>query len=92
MVKRRSLASKTYKLHVNASVTVKALRDISFHVMGENWKHLKYTLTFSGFSSFLVCYNRNRVLLTSDLLPNISLVVCQSSVNISLRARDISTS
>ena len=39
-------------------------------------------------------YLRNRFLLTSDLLPNISLVVCQLSVNISLalRARDISTS
>ena len=90
MVLRRFLASKTYELRVNASVTVKVLRDISFHVMVENWKHLKYMLAFS---SFLVCYNRKRILLTSDFLPNISLVVCQSSVNISLalRACDIST-
>ena len=61
------------------------------YVMAENWQLLKDTLAFS---SFLVCWNRNRVLLTSDLLPNISLVVGQSSVNISLalRAREISIS
>ena len=34
------------------SITVKVLGGISFHVMAENWKHLKDTLTFS---SFLVC-------------------------------------
>ena len=38
------------------------------------------TLPFRHF----FCKNRNFVLLTSDLLPNISLVVGQSSVNISL--------
>ena len=54
-----------------ASVTLKILGGISFHVLAENWKHLKDTLAFS---SFLVCKNRNRILLTSDLLPNISLV------------------
>ena len=59
--------------------------------LAENWKYLKDTLAFL---SFLVGLNRNRILLTSDLLPNISLVVGQSSVNISLglRAPDISTS
>ena len=86
---RRFLASKAYELHVNASIIVKDLGWISIHVMAENWQHLKGTLAFS---SFLVCYNRNRVLLTSSLLPIISLVVGQSSVNISLalRARDSS--
>ena len=41
-----------------------------------------------------LCVRSERVLLTSDLLPNISLVVGQSSVNISLAlcARDISIS
>ena len=48
--------------------------------MAGNWKHLKDALAFS---SFLVCWNLKRVLLTSDLLPNISPVVDQSSVNIS---------
>ena len=37
-----------------------------------------------GLSSLLVCNKQNRVLLTSDLLLNISFVVGQSSVNISL--------
>ena len=55
----------------------------------ENWKYLKDTLAFL---SFLVGKNQNRILLTSDLLPNISLVVGQSSVNISLGLPDISTS
>ena len=40
--------------------------------MAENWQHLKDTLAFS---SFLVCLNLNNFLLTSDLLPNISLIV-----------------
>ena len=35
------------------------------------------------FLSFVLCKSRNRFLLTSDLLPNISLVV-GLSVNISL--------
>ena len=64
-----------------ASIKVKVLGRISFRVMVENWKHLKDTLAFS---LFLVCSNRNRILLTSDLLPNISLVVGQFSVNILL--------
>ena len=81
---------KTYKTLVNVSVIVKVLGGIAFHVMAENWKHLKDTLAFS---SLRVCYNGKRVLLTSALLPNISLAVGQSSVKISLalRARDIST-
>ena len=37
---------------VNASVTVKVLGRISFHVMAENWKQLKDSLAFS---SFLMC-------------------------------------
>ena len=78
-------------IHVNTSITIKVLGEISFRVMEENWQHLKDTLAFS---SLLVCYNQNRVLLTRDLLPNISLVVGQSSVYISLalRVRDIATS
>ena len=59
--------------------------------MVENWKHLKDTLVFS---LFLVCLDRNRVLLTSgDLLLKISLVVSQLSVNAShaLCVRYIST-
>ena len=91
MVYRRFLASKTYEIDVNASVTDKDLGRISIHVMAEHWQLLKNTLASS---SFLVCKNRKRVLITSDLLPNILLVVDQSSVNISLslRAREISTS
>ena len=63
-----------------------------FHVMAENWKHLKDAIAFSSFLTCM-CKNRNRFLLTSDLLPNLSMVVGQSSVGISLalRARDIST-
>ena len=59
--------------------------------MAENGKHVKDTLAFSV---FFVYSNRNNVLLTSDLLPIISPVVCQLSVNIvfGLHAHDISTS
>ena len=48
---------------------------------------------YTCFRRFL-CVRIKTVLLTSDLLPNISLVVCQSSVNISLtlRTRHIYTS
>ena len=62
---------------------------ISFHVMTENWQHLKATLAFSLF----LCVRIQTVLLTSDLFPNISLVVGQSSLNISLVlwAHEIST-
>ena len=77
------IASNLYDIHVNASITVKVLGGISFHVIAKNWKHLKDTLAFA---SFLVCSNRNRVLLICDLFPTISLFVRQSSVNIS-RAR-----
>ena len=77
-MQRRFLSIKTYEIHVNVSITVKVLGRISFHVIAENWKHLKDTLAFS---SFLVFWNRNRFLLQSDLLPNISLVVGQSSIS-----------
>ena len=72
---------KTYE--INAFITVKVFGGISFHVMAENWQYLKDTLAFLLESK-----------LTSDLLPNISLVVGQSSVHISLvlRVREISTS
>ena len=87
------LRSKSYETDLNVSFTikVKVLGRISFHVMAENGKHVKDTLAFSV---FFVCSNRNKVLLTSDLLPIISPVVCQLSVNIllGLHARDISTS
>ena len=33
-----------YEIHVNASITVKVLGRLSFHVMAENWKHLKETI------------------------------------------------
>ena len=59
--------------------------------MAENWgKKKRIQLLFRRF----LCIRIKIVLLTSDLLSNISLVVGQSSVNISLalRARDISTS
>ena len=39
-------------MHVNASILIKVLGEISFHVMAEIWKHLKDILAFS---SFLVC-------------------------------------
>ena len=86
-----SIASKTYEMHVNASVTVQVLGGISFHVMAKNWKHLKDSLAFV---SSLECSNRNRVWLTSEILPNVSLDVGQSLVNMSLAlfTYDISTS
>ena len=76
-------------MRVYASMTVKVFGGI-FHVIAEILKHLKDTLAFS---SCLAFYNRYRFLLASDLLPNISLVVGQSSVNLSLAlsASDIST-
>ena len=40
---------KTYKIHVNASITFKVLGEISLYVMAENWKHLKDILEFSSF-------------------------------------------
>ena len=46
---RRFLASQTFEIHVNASITVKLFGEISFHVMVENWKHLKDTLVISSF-------------------------------------------
>ena len=83
--------SRPHEINVNASITVNVLGVIPFHVMVEYWKHVKDTLAFS---LFLVCENRNRILLTSDLLPNMSQVVGRSLVNKSLplRACDISTS
>ena len=66
------LHKKTNETHVNTSIIlVKVLGGIFFHVMAENWKHLKDTLSLSW---FLVCQNQNRVLLTSDFLPNILVV------------------
>ena len=43
---------KSYKIHVNGSITVKVLGGISFHVMAKNGIHLNDTVEFS---SFLVC-------------------------------------
>ena len=40
---------KTYKIHVNASITVKVLGSMSLHVMAEKGKGLKKTLAFSFF-------------------------------------------
>ena len=39
-------ASKAYKIRVNASITVKVLGGISFHVMAENWIILRKNLPF----------------------------------------------
>ena len=43
------LASKTYEILVNAFITVKLLGGIPFHIIAENWKHLKGKLAFSSF-------------------------------------------
>ena len=40
---------KTYEIHVNAFIAVKVLGGISFHVLAENWKHLKDALVFHPF-------------------------------------------
>ena len=48
----RFLASKSYEIDVNASITVKDFGGISVHAMAENWLLLKGTLDFS---LFLVC-------------------------------------
>ena len=47
--RRRFLASRTYEIHVNASIAVKVHGGISFLAMAENWKHLKDILAFSSF-------------------------------------------
>ena len=75
------LASKTNEIHVNTSITVKVLGGISFHIMAANMKHQKDTHAFPMF--FFVLQSK-QILAYSDLLPNISLAVGQSSVNISL--------
>ena len=64
-------------MHLNAAITVTALGGISLDVMAENWGPLKDTLDF-------LSYRIEIVLLTSDLLPNISLVVGQSSSRFAL--------
>ena len=81
---------KTYEIHVNASITVKVVGGIS----SCNGRKLEKSEGYNCFFVVSCVLESNRFLLTSDLLPNISLVVGQSSVNISLalRARDISTS
>ena len=84
-MQRRFLAPKAYEMHVIATITVKDLGRTSFHLMAENWQFLKDTLYLLFFVS--VGWIRNRVLLISDLCPNISLVVGQSSVNILLALR-----
>ena len=45
--------------------------------MAESWKKLK---TSNMFSMFIVCLNRNRSALVSDLLSNNSLFVGQLSI------------
>ena len=40
---------KIYEINVNASIAVKVLSGIYFHVMTELWKHVKDTLAFSLF-------------------------------------------
>ena len=55
--------------------------------MAENWKKLK---TSNVFSSFLVCWNRNRSAPVRELLNNNSLFVGQlyEDKSLALRARD----
>ena len=74
---------------LNAYIRVIVLARISFHEMaksGNIWIHLR----FRRFLSVRI----ETILLTSNLLPSISLVVGQSSVTISLvtRAHDVSSS
>ena len=56
--------------------------------LAESWKKLK---TSNVFSSFIVCWNRNRSALVRDLLCNNSLIVCQlyEDKSLALRARDL---
>ena len=49
MVESCFCALKIYDILVKAYITVIVLGGISFHVMSENWKHLKDILTFSSF-------------------------------------------
>ena len=51
-VQRRFLGSKTYGIHVNASITVKVLGGISVNVIAGKWQYLKDTFAFL---SFLLC-------------------------------------
>ena len=56
--------------------------------MAERWKKLK---TSNVFSSFIVCYNRNRSAPVRELLSNNSLFVGQlyEDKSLALRARDL---
>ena len=56
--------------------------------MAESWKKLK---TSNVFSSFIVCYNRNRSAPVRELLSNNSLFACQlyEDKSLALRARDL---
>ena len=56
--------------------------------MAESWKKLK---TSNVFSSFTVCYNRNRSATVRELLSNNSLIVGQlyDNKSLALRARDL---
>ena len=56
--------------------------------MAESWKKLK---TSNVFSSFIVCYNRNRSAAVRELLSNNSLFVGQlyDDKSLALRARDL---
>ena len=56
--------------------------------MAESWKKLKSS---NVFSSFIVCYNRNRSAQVRELLSNHSLFVGQLYVDksLALRARDL---
>ena len=54
-VRRSNVVFSHYKVHGNASITVKVLGGISYHVMVEILKHLKDKLDFSSFLLFLVC-------------------------------------
>ena len=59
-----------------------------FSAMAESWKKLK---TSNVFSSFIVCWNRNRSAPVRELLSNNSLFVCQlyEDKSLALRARDL---
>ena len=55
-------------------------------MMADSWRNLKDTITFS---SFFVCYNRNRSALVRVLLGNKSLFVGQLKVDKSLALQTV---
>ena len=87
----QNLTKYMYMYNVNASVTFKVVSRSSSRNGRKLLKSERYTLACS---SCLMYYNRNTFLLTSDFLPNISLVVGHwqlTYLSLALRTHDIST-